>query len=118
MPSILGPKEDAVLDRLKTLDLTPKGDEKMQLIREILRLARDILVKEQDAEVPYSERSCFLHPEILPRVKEIGERLWEITKDDDPDYMHWFLQCDLESVPRSFHSEIGYAWNGIGRILA
>ena len=110
-------EEDALVERLRNLDLNPIGPEKTRLIRELLSLARIVLVREKEVQTPYEEKSCFLHPEIQPRVREIGERLWEITRDDDPDFLNWFANCDLLSIPRCFHSELYIAWEGLFGIV-
>jgi hypothetical protein len=105
------------LDQFQQLDLTPLGNPKADLIREMLRLVRDVLVQEEKKGLPMEERSAFLHPEIRPRVREIGEELWNMTKDNDPGYLRWVLSCDLLSVPQPFQGEIAWVWDGLGGIV-
>ncbi len=112
--------EASILMRLKTLDLDPILDEKSKpeesttnYIREILRLARTVLLGQVKAGVQQSKRSCFLHPDIRLRIREIGERLWEMTKESDPGFIMWFYGCDLLSLPSWTRAELNEVWEGI-----
>lgn len=100
--------------RLSNLDLTPMGDDpnsQVNLIRELLSLARGIILEQEEQNIPWVDRGCFLHPRIEARVKAIGEALHGLG---GYDLMQWFCQCDLLSIPRCWHRELDYAWDGIG----
>lgn len=116
----VGRQEEALMKRLKKLDLEPFLDEDSKpsesptnYVREILNLARRVLVAQVDAGVQHYDRVCFLHPDIRPRIREIGERLWEMTKNSDPGFIMWFYSCDLLSLPRWTRSELNEVWEGI-----
>ena len=117
-PSHIGPPLglSPELRRLAELDLSPQGNEKFDLVRELLRLGREVLLSEEAAGVDVFERTCFLTRDgkPRPRIREIGERLWDLNKDDDPGRLHWVFQCDLLSIPSAFHGELATAWDGVG----
>lgn len=105
---------DVVTRRLRGLDLNPVGQEKTDLIREVLRLVRGVILRDRKNGVRHQEIAGFLDPGIQPRIREIGERIWEITGDADPEFISWFYGCDLRSVPRCYHRALEFVWDGIG----
>lgn len=92
--------------------------QKQRLVKELIDLGSSVVALEEAEGIKMSERSCFLHPEVRTRAREIGKQLWAITKDNDPDYMLWVFQCDLLSLPRWTHTELERVWDGIGNIRA
>ena len=104
------------VQRLLKLDLepVPKGQETTNLIRELLRMGRDKILKDILGGVTVIDHCNYMDESIRPRAREIGERLWEITKDSDPGFFRWFAQCDMLSLPPAAQTELSHVWDGIG----
>lgn len=111
-------QDKTIIENLSKLQLEPlpEATEKINLVRELLKLGRDQIVYELQTNVPELQRSSFLHDTIADRVKEIGYRLWEITKDSDPEFMLFIIQNELTFFPKLDKTELEIAWNGIGLI--
>ena len=105
-----------VVEHLQALDLTPLegAPETTNLIREVLRIGRVKILKDIEENVPEAERCSYLDASIRPRAREIGERLWEITKETDPGFFQWFAHCDMLSLPPMEQRELSIVWDGIG----
>ena len=100
------------LDYLTTLDLSPTGNPVTDLIRELLRLACEVLTSDRNSGRPFGHEGCFVNPKIYSRCVEIGKELSSLTKDDE-GFFEWFFNCDLLSIPREFRHEIFRVWNGV-----
>lgn len=114
-------QEVETIEWLRDLDLEDLGgssDNQVNLVRELMRLGRKRVLHDYDNHVPMEDRVSFLHPEIKKRIREIGERLWDLTKDEDPQYMRWFFECEMQSFPTLSQVELVHVWNGIGSIRA
>lgn len=107
---------EAYIDHLRSLDLRtwPDMDEQMRLIRELMALGRERVLSDHDRDVPYHERSSFLHPEVQAKARAICERLYEITKDKDPGFFRWLFECDMLSFPPIDRRELSVVLDGIG----
>lgn len=118
-------EEKERLENLKTLDLEMVGDDphsKINLIQELMRLGRTVLLEEEAQNLPREKREGFLSPKIRDRVRKIGEELWE----QDPysgtgpyvgsgqDVLRWFFSCDLLSFPKWTRRGLEFVWDGIG----
>jgi len=92
------------------------GDPKKTLVHELMSLIKDLMNKTEDLVDDYP--TSFNHPAIVERVVEIGQELWELTKEKDPEFMLFLFRIFFVQFPKSFASDLLVIWDGIGYINA
>lgn len=97
-------KDIHLLAGLMQLDLTPVGNERIDLIREFMRIGRErVLVAIGDRK-----KKTFTHHDVRDRIVAIGQRLADIGGD-----LQWVLDCDALSFPEVNRQELFEVWSTI-----
>lgn len=81
--------------------------EEVQLVRELIAI-----MKRPGAHHDPGEGGWFLDDVVRPRVREIGERLATLKKDDR-DYFSWFFSCETLTWPRGAAHELELVWDAV-----
>lgn len=97
-------KDIPVLADLMVLDLEPVGKERMDVIREIMRIGRRRLV----LSVGDRNKQTFSHPDVRDMIVTLGKRLAAIGED-----LQWVVDCDGLSFPEANRQELIQVWSNI-----
>ena len=85
-------------------DPIPGARRKTNIIREVMTIGASGLLSTWNSERP----RCFSSE--MERVRQLGEELYEETRESDPTYIQWFMDCDMLSFPEWATHELAVVW--------
>jgi hypothetical protein len=91
--------------------------DKINLVRELVRLGANSMIKYLESTFDKSKESkhnkCFSRDDIKCRVMEIGKEICELTYSNDPKYIDGIFDDDLLSFPKWAREELREMWKDI-----